>query len=162
MWQKVFLKFFSNNLDPKDLLSLSQTLPMSTKSKLPILLSHSSFFLHFSRDFTIEHMKVPKRRLQKWSIFEAKYLFLYQWYQNDTYRGFSTWLDLSFENKILKLGNFIFNISSFNRNFRDFQKKRFEMGKLCEAVKLPNFKNFSIFWNFKNISLCPPNDFLIS
>ena len=133
-----------------------------SRSKMPILLSHSSFFCYFSRDFTIEHLKVPKRGFQKWSIFEAKYLLLYWWYQNDTYRGFTTWLYLSFEKKNLKLGNFIFNISSFNRNFQDFQKKWTQIAELCGPVKLPNFNFFFIFWNFKNISLCTPNDFLIS
>ena len=162
MWQKKILKFFFSRVDPNDLLLLAYDLPICTRSKMAILLACPSFFFHFSRDFTIDCLKQSKRDPPKWPIFQAQHLFLYLCYQKDTYRAFSIWTYLCLETKILKLANFIFDISSFKRNFFDFQKKWPKMGGLCGQMKLPNYKIFWFFFNFKNISLAPLNDFLIS
>ena len=156
------MRFFFSSLDPIDLLLLTYDLPIFTKSKIPILLSCLSFFFHFSRDFTIDCLKQFKRDPPKWPIFQAQHLFLYLCCQNDTFRGFSIWTYLCLEKKILKLANFIFDISSFKRNFSDFQKKWLQMGGLCGQMKLPNYKSFCFFLNFKNISLTSCNYILIS
>ena len=119
----------------------------------------SVIFFYFSRDFTMDCLEQSKRDSPKWPIFQAQHLFLYLCCQNDTYRAFSIWTYLCLEKKILKLANFIFDISSFKRNFSDFQKKWPKMGGSLWPNEVAQLQKFFVFFEVQKHISCAPEWF---
>ena len=148
MAKKFFFIFF-NTLDPKDSFASAHHVPMSIRSKMPILLSRASKFFHFSRDFLIVGFQQQKWSRQKWPIFGVQYLFRYLLYQNDTYRGFSTWTYVCSQKKFLKLANFISIYPDFGEISRIFKKNCFSSGGSLRKWSCPTSKNFKFFWTSK-------------
>ena len=155
-------KKFGSSLDPKDIISLAYDLPMCSRSKTPILLCSPCKICNFSGNFTTEDLKRPRHKHKKWPIFEAKHLFPYLSYQNDTYRGFSTPVGPSKKKVFLKLPTSNSDICWFSWFFPKFQKKWPKLGGLWRQKFLPMAGKKIFFVNFKSMSTSYPSLVFIS